>query len=484
MDFITLPAELRLSILEMVAYSSTERTTEYTTVSREWQSIFEKKHFERILLSSRRLKRFAQIVRGSRRKLVKHIWFRAELGDVNFGRGDAGLRPTLSLADESEFDNTIVRLLQILSTWERPHDLNRGGLTLELSAWSLDDYTMHGLTHQGFMHDPYSQPYKYILESQNPMSLFYDLSPEGISSRSGNDLTMEAEGTETKDIPKVDVVTTFLLRRQYYSHVSPDRIAQIFGSMAGLERIIYEPPERTDRTIDTWQEKHHWLLSDYSFPQTLRQLAIFEEPFYRNAFKTLNQTGSVRCPEITAALFRESQTLEQLSASFVVDAKDFFQPFWPSNPASPNRSWDNLKTIALTSKLLNPYQSLEEVNDLLCAAGIAARNMPTLRVMEIWNGSRTAHGCFFRYYDDGSTSTITWRGTWELDLEPRVMRCWTETVRKNTRYLNVGFRDMELPIDGTSFPASILRYLKLKDQIVHPVSFCQLQLLGEPRRYK
>ncbi|KAF3058722.1 hypothetical protein GL218_05481 [Daldinia childiae] len=286
-------------------------------------------------------------------------------------------------------------------------------------------------------------------------------------------------------MPKVDVVTTFLLRRQYYAQVSSDRIAQILGGLVGLEQIIYELPERAGNDTETYKEKRRWLLSDYNLPQTLKRLTIFEDPSHRNSRMDLNEMGTANNHDITMTLFRESRNLEHLSASFIVDAKDFFQPFWPSTlPPYKNWSWDKLKTIVLTSELLNPYQPLEEVNDLLYAAGIAARNMPALRVMEIWNGFRTTHGCFFRYYDDGSTSIITWRGTWELDLEPRVMQCWTKTVHENTYHHNVGFRDMELPIDGTSFPASILRHLKLKDQIVHPMSFYQLQLSRGARRHK
>ncbi|KAI2778459.1 hypothetical protein F4815DRAFT_477741 [Daldinia loculata] len=480
MDFVTLPAEVRLSILEMVADSSTKMTIEYATVSKEWQSVFEKKHFERILLSSRRLKSFAQIVQGARRKLVKHIWLRAELDDDD----NPGFRSPVSLIDEPEFFNTIERLLRILSTWERPVDLNKEGLTLELSAWSLCDNEFD----LRFVNDPYSESFKRVRftidHNMLSRSTFGRAFPSrGASSRSSNDLAIKAEGTATEDMPKVDIVTTFLLRRQYYARVSSDRIAQIFGSLVGLERIIYEPPESAGNVLETLQEKRHWLLSDNNLPQTLKQLTIFEDPFHRNSLMASNRVCAANNPEIAMTLFRESLNLEHLSASFIVDAKDFFQPFWPSTPAYTNWTWHKLKTIALTSKLLDPYQPSEEVNGLLYVAGIAARNMPALRVMEIWNGFRTSYGCFFRYYDDGSASTITWRGTWELDLEPRVMYCWTETVRKNTGYHDVGFRDMELPIDGTSFPASILRHLKLKDQIAHPMSLHQLQLLGEPRRH-
>ncbi|KAI1468073.1 uncharacterized protein F4812DRAFT_389527 [Daldinia caldariorum] len=452
MDFTTFPAELRLSIIEMVADSLTGRTIEYTTVSREWQPIFEKRHFERILLSPARLNSFAQIVQGSRRKLVKHIWLRAELGASHPDRVNAGFRPNQSLADESDFNNAIERLLRILSTWERPCHLNAEGLTLELSAWSLRDYE-YGFRHQRFVHDPYSEPNKDLrfppLEFRNLLSLLMldHTSPEEVApSRSGNNLEMKVLGPTIEDAPKVDVVTKFLLRRQYYSHISPDRIAQIFERLTGLQQIIYEPPERVDDTTDLWQGKSHWLLSDYSLPQTLRQLSIFEDPFHHNALTTRNQTGSAYSPGIAMVLFKESRNLEHLSASFVVDAKDFFQPFWPSTLTSTSQSWDKLETIALTSSLLKPG--------------------------------------FFRYHSDENGSTITWRGTWELDLEPRVIQCWIETVRKNTHHLNVGVRDMELPFDGTSFPASVLRHLKLKERIVHPVSFCQLQLLGEPKRHK
>ncbi|KAK6951077.1 hypothetical protein Daesc_007606 [Daldinia eschscholtzii] len=490
MDFSALPAELRLSIIEIVADILTEKTTEYATVSREWQPIFEKRHFERILLSPRRLKSFAQIVRGPRRKLVKHIWLRAELGALYHDKDNAGLLPNQSLADEPAFHNATERLLRILSTWERSHDLNAEGLTLELSAWSLRDYE-YGFRHQRFVHDPYSEPCKDflfpLLEFRNLLSLLtldhastQEVAPQPLP----NGLAMKVSGLTTDDVPKVDIVTKFLLRRQYYCHMSPDRIAQIFERLTGLEQIIYEPPERIDGTTNPRQGKRHWLLSDHSLPQTLRRLTIFEDPFKYNGTTIQTQTSSTNSPQLATALARESRNLEHLSASFVVDAKDFFRPFWPLTLAPANRSWDNLETIALTSSLLNPDQPPEEVNDLLHAAGMAARNMPALRVMEIWNGLRTAYSGFFRYYDDGNASAIIWRGTWELDLEPRVIECWTETVRRNTCYLKVAVRDMELPLDGTNFPASVLRHLKLKERIVHPVSFRQLQLLGEPKRHK
>lgn len=181
-------------------------------------------------------------------------------------------------------------------------------------------------------------------------------------------------------------------------------------------------------------------------------------------------------------LVRKSRNLEHFSMSFFTDADDFFYAFWPwNNGVSFDWKWEKLTTFAHTSKHLNPSQAREKVNDLLEAAGTAAKSMPKLRVMEIWNGKNDSHGCLFRYCTDDTSSTITWKSSWDMELESRVIDCWTKTAYQNTRYENVGIVYEPLPMDGTHFPASVLRHLQLKDKIVHPVSFSQIELLGAPR---
>jgi hypothetical protein len=76
-----------------------------------------------------------------------------------------------------------------------------------------------------------------------------------------------------------------------------------------------------------------------------------------------------------------------LSAAFLVDAEDFFANLWPTNEQNSNViPWENLRKLALTSRLLHPEIGRGKINKLLMAAGRAAAFMPKLEVMEIWNG--------------------------------------------------------------------------------------------------
>lgn len=137
-------------------------------------------------------------------------------------------------------------------------------------------------------------------------------------------------------------------------------------------------------------------------------------------------------------LARVSRQLRHLAASFVVDAKDFFQPFWPRPPtARPINTdewvWNELETLALTSKLLRrPNKNQKEVNRLLEAVSVAVRRMPKLRTLEIWNGDDEQHGCIFRYsYSPASRRvSLGLKGTRKINISQDTRRSWGETVRQ------------------------------------------------------
>jgi hypothetical protein len=118
--------------------------------------------------------------------------------------------------------------------------------------------------------------------------------------------------------------------------------------------------------------------------------------------------------------------LEQLSASFLIDACHFFanrRPWW---------KWSSLTTLVLTSLLLEPNRAQREIIRLLYGAACTAMNMPRLELMEIWNG-RPGVAAVFRYqtsrYNAGSEWTnrptvMTWRATWGFVLQPSLIRAW------------------------------------------------------------
>lgn len=52
---------------------------------------------------------------------------------------------------------------------------------------------------------------------------------------------------------------------------------------------------------------------------------------------------------------------------------------------APGPEWDSLANISHTSQLLCPSESYGETFTMMERAGVAARHMPQLRTMEIWN---------------------------------------------------------------------------------------------------
>lgn len=83
-------------------------------------------------------------------------------------------------------------------------------------------------------------------------------------------------------------------------------------------------------------------------------------------------------PSIAASLAKASLGFEKLSASYFIDAQDFF------TACRPDWVWNNLSSLALTSWLLTSPDNYSGINDLLRSAAAAAMRMPKLLLMEIW----------------------------------------------------------------------------------------------------
>lgn len=138
----------------------------------------------------------------------------------------------------------------------------------------------------------------------------------------------------------------------------------------------------------------------------------------------------VRAPilEVSHAVAHASLELEHLSASFIVDASHFFITLVPA------WEWPNLTSLALTSQLLAPNSSPDEMNGMLQAAAAAVVKMPKLQTMEIWTGGEGS-GALFRYEAASGRvpATITCRGTWELPLQPVAIDAWEVVAQRDDR---------------------------------------------------
>ena len=200
----------------------------------------------------------------------------------------------------------------------------------------------------------------------------------------------------------------------------------------------------------------------------LRRMAIFEDFHGNNPAISL----AVQAAEIDTghALVEASLGLEHLAASFVSDASHFFDACQKWN------IWPRLESLALTSNVLKSQQQPACINDLLEKVARVAMKMPRLKSMELWNGRAGSAGVFqYQISESDWTAKITWRGTWDLPLEPHVLKAWQTVASERVGCkLQVFTEILDANIVITSHGDAI-RYLRLLNTVVHPVSLWQIQ---------
>lgn len=169
------------------------------------------------------------------------------------------------------------------------------------------------------------------------------------------------------------------------------------------------------------------------------------------------------------ALSKNSLNFESLSGSFLVDASDFFS--FDGFGRLP--SWPNLTTLVLTSQLLAPDKSCTDIMGMLQAAGSAAIRMPRLKTMEIWNGQAKLAAVFRYELIQCGPSVMTWRGTWDFDLAPSVIKAWEAVTRRRSGYgLNVVYESLngeDIISHGDAIPS-----LGLPEPVIRPISLQQI----------
>lgn len=167
---------------------------------------------------------------------------------------------------------------------------------------------------------------------------------------------------------------------------------------------------------------------------------------------------------------RKSLRLEHMAVSFMVDAKDVLRH------CKPAWTWPQLKSVALTSQLLrnNPdtHSSLE---DLLCRAAALAKRMPELDTLVLWNGAK-GNACAFIYRVKGCRVSITWRGTWRLEMSPKVVEAWNSVAL--TRSWHEIEMYQERVVGVVNCVGDAIHHLRLPCQVAEPASLWQMRREG------
>ncbi|KKP00241.1 hypothetical protein THAR02_07654 [Trichoderma harzianum] len=445
----------------------------YASVSHEWQLFFEDRLYAHLVLSQHCLANFNKLVPRQRR-LVRYIWLRILLSDYYCSKCPDSLNLKVTFSDLLVFSESISGLFCIFNSWGTSPG---NDLALEISAYSPcdvthavkeDEYLSSDLVEmqdmmdsKGLLTDDLAHGWKdgHLLQSHDA-SDFYDI--KGVMGFYVPPMPL--------NISAAHVVTNLIIRRTTRRSITVPAIRWILERLPNLCHFIYEPWRALPGVIGL---NHEQIISKF-LPKTLKTFNWFED-FNEEAIRVcqrddpsneLERIGT-DCHASSATLARKSISFEQLTGCYSVDAVPFFQA------VDFHWSWSSLTTLSLTCSLFATPNKRDEIVTLLERVGVAAQRMPQLQALDIWYGMRH-HAAAFRHRVTDSLITISWLGTWDLDLESQedgiVATAWKALARlQGNRILYIAtYRPVKME-DVTSHAAAI-RLLEIGPSVIHPAS--------------
>ncbi|OBS28219.1 hypothetical protein FPOA_02160 [Fusarium poae] len=439
--WLSLPPEIRLAILSQL--SRLKKTGIYASVSTEWQYFLEKKNFSHLKLHPTCLE-FLDQISEQRTAQIDHIWLNIELTRYTCRACRKWESLTQSYANNHIIVAAVSRLFSILANWN--HEGRH--LTLELNTYSPSD-SVHWFKDCYFgapSEDKFEVPAK-PRDFHDPGHGWWhgriiEYPPDKALSRPfvpSESLNFERQ----EELPFVAAVTKFVLRRQCRRQLKPSALSQLWSKLPRLNEIRYEPWQLSEGAGQSWWDCFYEQMIN-NLPKGVNKVTIFED--FNENYLELFQLGRgpdpdhnperVRLPSfgVGVAFARRSLELENLSIAFLIDARDFFDAF------DQRWRWDRLKSLTLTSRAMCKDEP-GETNYLLTTAAHVAQRMPNLETMTLWNGSR-GEACSFTYRclrhsrrRRDRYASITWRGTWELELSPALEAAWGGASIKIEQYL-------------------------------------------------
>ncbi|KAK4034087.1 hypothetical protein C8A01DRAFT_19055 [Parachaetomium inaequale] len=415
LSWASLPAEIRLMILEAIAQQKHPGWASSAAVCREWQLCIEKRNFHQLRLRVSCLDDFERLV-VRQRTLVRHLRLDIEL--LEYSCRLCKRQQSYSSweqRNESIIGNGIWKLFRVLSSWK---PASGSGLTLELSARSPSDSNHHSKNHYFASGDEGNHEDETSVQGT-------DCGRHGPQHgwNNGQQVTTPPPSAVRRlpgrpwmlvyfreELPQVGRVTCFVIRRQIRHWFSPRSLVLILNKLSCLETLIYEPWRQ-------WQTDWRVLTDAVSIFEDFNDKRIKALVSGQPPWQSQVDTSRVVDSRIGAAFAARSLNLEELSLSYLANAEDFFRA------CIPTWTWPRLRSLALTSQLLRRPGRRQEIDALLYEVGVTALQMPRLRTLGVWDGIEGST-CAFIYHVDRDHASVTWRGTWDMALSPRVVEVW------------------------------------------------------------
>ncbi|KAF4465032.1 Oxoglutarate iron-dependent oxygenase [Fusarium albosuccineum] len=241
----TLPAEVRLLILETLSNECRGHLAPYASVCREWQSVIEKKVFHCIRIRIKSYKNTREMassldgkfdklgkIAATHRNLIKNIWLDVELHEYTCRSCQEKESSGVSEINGRSMRKAITYLFTTMKDWAPA-----GDLTLEITAHSPSD-SKHWFKELGFGNeDPDSQPGWH-----DPKHGWAD--GQQVTPPNGLALSRVYSKLEFRlpwDLPNVHAVTKLVIRRQVRRSLTPIALEGLTGHLEGLESVVYEP---------------------------------------------------------------------------------------------------------------------------------------------------------------------------------------------------------------------------------------------------
>jgi hypothetical protein len=236
----SLPAEIRLMILEAITQQKHPGWASLASVCREWQLVIEKRNFHQLKLQASCLDDFKRLI-VRQRNLIRHIRLDIELPKYLCRACTRNESISRAGRNSSKFIKGIWKLFRVLSTWEPAK-----GLTLELNAYSPSD-SDHWFKNWYFASDDEGNQDGTL--AQQTHSNWHDPEHGWIDGQQVTAPPSEAIQRLfgrvyldfQKELPQVDSVTCFIIRRQLRRCLALRSLHHVMSKLGRLEHLIYEP---------------------------------------------------------------------------------------------------------------------------------------------------------------------------------------------------------------------------------------------------